>query len=169
MNLMPLLSLSGGIAFQRRNPFKRVEANPLPYLESVKAPDTQGGGPALESVVEAGRSREPARAHERLGLAVLTLMVAVSAATAGLCAQGAYHVSRVRQVATLSNQLRQKELELQSMTQTCHFLQSEVTRQTADESWAGEVHLVSTKRPSARATRRLSHILKPQPKHPARL
>ena len=160
MNFALLLSLAGGIAFQRANPFRRANANPLPFLESVKPPNLQARRPALETPAEAERRRGPARRHERITRVVLTLMVAVLAATATLCAQGAYRITRVRQEAKLSNELRQREAELRAVTQTCRYLQSLVARQAAEESWSEEVHLMAVKHPARRAVHRTPHVIK---------
>ena len=86
---------------------------------------------------------------------VLKLMIGLSAAMLMLYAAGAQHVAYTRQVAKMSQQLRQREAELRSVTQAYRLLQSRVVIPAASEAWTAPVVLKNTKPPARRNGGRL--------------
>lgn len=157
MSLSCLLSLGDGVTFHRfrKNPFRPAKPGHLPFLVSVKPISTQPIQPALDAQPAGQASRlstgnrstpatldhhpalaSPARSlgrTERVEVLVLKLLaIALALACIG-CGFGIQHIAYVRQKNALCRQLRQKEVELRTVTQAYRSLEYCVAAKAADD------------------------------------
>jgi hypothetical protein len=148
MSLSCLLSLEDGIIFHRfrKNPFRPAKPGRPAFLVSVKpasirpiqpALDAQHGGqgsrlsigarstPAtLNRCPTAACPPRPLSKTERVEVLVVKWLAMVLALACIGCGFGIQHIAYIRQKNELCRQLRQKEVELRSVTQANRSLES---------------------------------------------
>ena len=155
MNATYLLSLGEGMGFPPAHLFRPAPTNRWRFLSRVKPPEISPVQPALAMFPVADARSETVGRAASIEVWVLKLMIGLSAAMLMLYAAGAQHVAYTRQVAKMSQQLRQREAELRSVTQAYRLLQSRVVIPAASEAWTAPVVLKNTKPPARRNGGRL--------------
>ena len=122
-----LLSLGAGVICCRRrgNPFRPTELGRLPFLILAKPVEFAPVYPAFDAGVAAEQRSQPAGWASRMEAGVLKLLGALVVLTVVACGFGAQHVAYTREKKNLGRQLRQKELELRTVTQAYRSLETE--------------------------------------------
>ena len=157
MSLSCLLSLGEGVTFHcfRKNPFRPAKPGHSPFLLSVRSINTQPTRPALDaqpvgqaSRLSTGNRSTPATFDhhlpvtspslslgraEKVEALVLKLIVMILALASIGCGFGIQHIAYVRQKNALCRQLRQKEVELRTVTQAYRSLECCVAAKAADD------------------------------------
>ena len=169
MSLSCLLPLGDGVTFHRfrKNRFRPAKSDPSSILVSVKLASTQPIQPALNArhaeptshlsagirsssatfdrqSAEACSPQLPSRT-EKVEVLVLKLLAIILALACIGCGFGIQHIAYVRQKNALCRQLRQKEVELRTVTQAYRSLEYCVAAKAADDFRRVEAYPVIAK------------------------
>jgi hypothetical protein len=173
MSLSCLFPLGTTFHRFRKNPFRPCEAGRSSLLVSVAPPSLRPIQPALESAVRgpspavppAARSggaaghaeatlvrpaQSPTRFEQVEALVVKLIALAFALACIG-CGFGIQRVLYARQTAQLSRQLRQKELELRTLTQAYRALEASAIARAAEDFRRAEPGPVVARRAPSKA------------------
>ena len=169
MSLSYLLSLGDGVIFHRfrKNPFRPTRPSRPSLLLAVKPASTRPIQPALNArhaeptshlspgirSASGTFARQSAEAcspqllsrTDKVEVLVLKLLALALALACVGCGFGIQHIAYVRQKNALCRQLRQKEVELRTVTQACRSLEYSVAARAADDFRRVEACIVIAK------------------------